>query len=126
VILLALTALRIFVAQDVAFAWPPATGPVFEYAVERSFDGVTWALVDTVAQPQAIVAIPWGIDTFVRVVALDVDGNAGPHSDASAAVATLPNADLNGDGAVGVTDFGLFRSAFGRCIAGTEYVPCAP
>jgi hypothetical protein len=94
----------------VMFAWAPASGPVEQYQLEIS-DAVT---VATLAVPaaQSDACFPRKhIDYTVRVRGVAADGTLGPWSGV-ATIHRLHDFDADGDGSVGMPDFGSLVKAY--------------
>ena len=117
----------------VTYAWTASTGPVDHYVVY--VDGEMYATALPVTEPTAEVCT-YGEDPHtVTVQAFSATGDASIKSGPSEPYAfPLPEprvplppyvrADLDGDGVVGFTDFGLFGQFFGICHDDMEVVPC--
>jgi hypothetical protein len=115
------------------FGWDAASGPVHHY--DLSVDGAVQQ--QGVLETEASVCFSDLDSHTVSVQAFDIDGTPGPMSDGSDAVQMEVNpplyvkvvspvvqADLDGNGVVGMSDFGIWGSFFQKCHDGVDEVPC--
>lgn len=98
-------------ARELAYAWEPASGPVVSYECEDSLGRTVATLGD---EPRVSIEPGVAPDYRVRCRALDPAGLAGPWSEWSDPLAVRrPEADLDGSGQVGATDFIRLSKQFG-------------
>jgi hypothetical protein len=115
------------------FAWDPASGAVHHY--DLSIDGVVSD--QGILETQASVCLSDLEPHVVSVQAFDEAGEPGPMSDGSSEVqmqitppfyvaelAPVVQADMDGDGVVGMSDFGIWGAQYSKCHDGRAEVPC--
>jgi hypothetical protein len=108
------------VATCAMLMWTAATGPVTQYDL---YENNVYTQTVTETEARICQSVPIFIPHEIYVVALNVAGESGEPSN-PLFVQWVPDADLDNDGAVGMTDFGLFTQSFGKCDDGTKRVPC--
>ncbi len=103
------------------YVWEASTDPVDHY--EAFLDGVPYATMLPIIDPNVEICVTDGEPHVVTVVAFDAEGNASEVSDPSlprviqADIPRVPftdtcRADFDGSGVVGMGDFGEFLAVF--------------
>ena len=116
------------------YVWTPSEGPVDHYEVW--LDGAPYATLMPVVEPTVEICVTDDLPHTVTVRAFDAAGNFGEMSEPSLErvietflpSAPLPvpvRADLNSNGVVGFSDFGLLLQMFGACNHQFQEVPCS-
>jgi hypothetical protein len=141
-------------SRQVHFAWAPATGPVAGYHVYARIGGSFEMYVASVAVPNVDLAVKSSTYVSVRVAAYDSAGSIGPASEVSYPIRLCPGdfngdeirtlsdsnrmqscygkgavgfcagADLNGDGAVGLSDLSSWTLGSYACAQADASAPC--
>jgi len=104
------------------YAWTPASGSVNHY--ELYVDGRRYPEIAYTASHE--ICVYDDREHTVAVVAVDIDGNRSeisdaskpyryPHTEYRLPVSNILRADFDGNGTVGIGDWGVFQSLFGSC-----------
>lgn len=102
---------------------PPDTYAPLQYRVERQVNGAgPWEVLATGEALSFVATLIPCADQSFRIGAI-YDGSIIIYSDVVDSIATCGNPDLTGDGVVKAGDVSWCARAFGRHLAGGEWVP---